>query len=75
VEWWNQAACAQTDPDAFYPEPGDNATEAKRVCAHCDVRNQCLEHALAHDERFGIWGGLCEPERRHFTASAWERTG
>jgi WhiB family redox-sensing transcriptional regulator len=30
----------------------------------CDVRQECLEYALAHDERFGIWGGLSERERR-----------
>jgi WhiB family redox-sensing transcriptional regulator len=30
----------------------------------CEVRAECLEYALAHDERFGIWGGLSERERR-----------
>jgi hypothetical protein len=36
----------------------------QRVCLSCDVRAECLEYALAHDERFGIWGGLSERERR-----------
>ena len=38
--------------------------DAKRVCSGCSVRAECLEFALANDERFGIWGGLSERERR-----------
>ena len=59
-----RALCAQTDPEAFFPEKGGSTREAKRVCLSCDVRGECLEYALAHDERFGIWGGLSERERR-----------
>ena len=55
---------AQTDPEAFFPEKGGSTREAKKVCLSCDVRGECLEYALAHDERFGIWGGLSERERR-----------
>ena len=58
------ALCAQTDPEAFFPEKGGSTREAKRVCLTCDVRQECLEYALANDERFGIWGGLSERERR-----------
>ena len=50
--------CAQTDPEAFFPEKGGSTREAKKVCLSCDVRAECLEYALGHDERFGIWGGL-----------------
>lgn len=62
--WQDQALCAQTDPEAFFPEKGGSTREAKRVCSTCDVRSECLEYALANDERFGIWGGLSERERR-----------
>ncbi|WP_179429924.1 WhiB family transcriptional regulator [Spelaeicoccus albus] len=62
--WQDQALCAQTDPEAFFPEKGGSTREAKRVCSTCDVRAECLEYALANDERFGIWGGLSERERR-----------
>lgn len=62
--WQEHALCAQTDPEAFFPEKGGSTREAKRVCLSCDVRSECLEYALAHDERFGIWGGLSERERR-----------
>ena len=64
LAWQERALCAQTDPEAFFPEKGGSTREAKKVCASCDVRSECLDYALAHDERFGIWGGLSERERR-----------
>ena len=64
LSWQERALCAQTDPEAFFPEKGGSTREAKRVCLSCEVRAECLDYALAHDERFGIWGGLSERERR-----------
>ena len=64
LSWQEQSLCAQTDPEAFFPEKGGSTREAKRICVGCEVRSQCLGYALAHDERFGIWGGLSERERR-----------
>jgi WhiB family transcriptional regulator, redox-sensing transcriptional regulator len=64
--WSALALCAQTDPEAFFPEKGGSPAAAKRVCRSCEVRAECLEYALANDERFGIWGGLSERERRRF---------
>ena len=63
-QWQDRALCAQTDPEAFFPEKGGSTREAKRICLGCEVKDQCLDYALAHDERFGIWGGLSERERR-----------
>ena len=62
--WRLNALCAETDPEAFFPEKGGSTREAKRVCSGCSVRAECLEFALANDERFGIWGGLSDRERR-----------
>jgi WhiB family redox-sensing transcriptional regulator len=62
--WQENALCAQTDPEAFFPEKGGSTREAKRICQGCEVRDACLDYALANDERFGIWGGLSERERR-----------
>jgi WhiB family redox-sensing transcriptional regulator len=67
--WQEKALCAQTDPEAFFPEKGGSTREAKRVCLSCDVRSECLEYALENDERFGIWGGLSERERRRMRCS------
>lgn len=63
-QWQERALCAQTDPEAFFPEKGGSTREAKRICQGCEVKDMCLEYALANDERFGIWGGLSERERR-----------
>ena len=62
--WQSRALCAQTDAEAFFPEQGGSTREAKKVCLTCEVRDDCLESALANDERHGIWGGLSERERR-----------
>ncbi|TDO18159.1 transcription factor WhiB [Mycobacterium sp. BK086] len=62
--WVRDALCSETDPEAFFPIPGGSTREAKRICLRCVVRDDCLEYALAHDERFGVWGGMSERERR-----------
>lgn len=62
--WTKDALCAQTDPDAFFPDKGGSTQDAKKICASCDVRAECLEYALTNGERFGIWGGASERERR-----------
>lgn len=62
--WEYQGNCVGVDPDLFFPEKGESAAEAKAVCAGCTVRTECLEAALARNERFGIWGGLSVKERR-----------
>jgi WhiB family redox-sensing transcriptional regulator len=36
--------------------------KAKAVCARCPLRAECLEYALRHPARYGIWGGLSPEE-------------
>jgi WhiB family redox-sensing transcriptional regulator len=62
--WQERANCLGVDPDLFFPERGASTREAKAVCGSCEVRPECLEYALDHAEKFGIWGGLSERERR-----------
>ena len=62
--WQLYANCLGVDPDLFFPERGASTREAKQVCQGCVVREECLEYALANGEKFGIWGGLSERERR-----------
>ena len=62
--WQAFANCLGVDPDLFFPERGASTKEAKQVCQGCVVREDCLEYALANGEKFGIWGGLSERERR-----------
>jgi WhiB family transcriptional regulator, redox-sensing transcriptional regulator len=68
--WQERALCAETDPEAFFPEKGGSTREAKKICTGCEVRAECLEFALSNDERFGIWGGLSERERRRLRRRA-----
>lgn len=70
LQWQEHSLCAETDPEAFFPEKGGSTREAKRVCLSCEVRVECLDYALANDERFGIWGGLSERERRRIKKRA-----
>lgn len=70
LAWQADALCTQTDPEAFFPEKGGSTREAKQVCALCGVRDQCLSYALENDERYGIWGGLSERERRKLKGRA-----
>jgi WhiB family transcriptional regulator, redox-sensing transcriptional regulator len=56
--------CRQVDADTFFPDKGGSTKEAKRICGLCEVRGECLQYALDHEERFGIWGGLSERDRR-----------
>jgi WhiB family redox-sensing transcriptional regulator len=62
--WRDDALCRETDPDAFYPDPGQSAQQALDVCRRCPVTAECLAFALAHDERFGVWGGTTEADRQ-----------
>ena len=64
LHFMKEGLCAQTDPEAFFPDKGGSTRDAKKVCGACAVRSACLEYALDHEERFGIWGGLSERERR-----------
>jgi WhiB family redox-sensing transcriptional regulator len=75
-DWQDDALCAQTAPEMFFPGKGDGATArvTKRLCASCDVLEQCLSYALAQsDEIEGIWGGTSPKERRLLRRQANER--
>ena len=78
--WQGYANCLGVDPDLLFPELGASTREAKEVCRGCVVQEACLEYALANGEKFGIWGGMSERERRRIRRQralirAAERTG
>lgn len=75
--WWLLAECrgltvSQRD-DIFFPSRGAPTAPAKAICAVCEVRAECLDWAIEHSEKYGIWGGLSERERRHIRRrnNAW----
>jgi WhiB family transcriptional regulator, redox-sensing transcriptional regulator len=68
--WQDHALCAETDPEVFYPEQGASTRPAKKICRACEVRAECLAYAMETGQRFGIWGGLSENERRRLRQEA-----
>ncbi|MFF4283630.1 WhiB family transcriptional regulator [Streptomyces kronopolitis] len=69
MNWRYQAACRTQDPELFFPSMSCRssliqAREAKAVCCHCPVIEECLQWALRSSQEYGIWGGLSEAERR-----------
>lgn len=73
--WRRMAPCTGSNQDVFFPERGASTREAKEMCDECLVRIECLEDAIAHNERFGIWGGLPERARRnvkHLMQRGWD---
>jgi len=73
AHWMDLAACRETDPDAYFPDKGGSSRQAKAVCMRCEVRLQCLEWAMDNDEKFGIWGGLSDRQRRARRVAGKER--
>lgn len=64
LSWQDYANCRGADADLFFPERGASTRKAKSICGECQVRAQCLDFAIGVGEKFGIWGGMSERERR-----------
>jgi WhiB family transcriptional regulator, redox-sensing transcriptional regulator len=66
LEWKQRGACNGLDPAIMYPNRGDTlgSRKAKAICGGCVVRGMCLEYSMSNGEKFGIWGGMSERERR-----------
>jgi WhiB family redox-sensing transcriptional regulator len=64
LAWQDQANCKGANADLFFPERGASTRTAKGICRECQVRPECLEFAITTGEKFGIWGGMSERERR-----------
>ncbi|MFH8347512.1 WhiB family transcriptional regulator [Streptomyces sp. NPDC018045] len=72
MEWWEKAACLDEDPELFFPvgvtgPAAQQQADAKTVCRHCPVADDCLEWALQTGQNYGVWGGTDEEERRKLT--------
>lgn len=68
--WVEHGLCqGHPNPSLWFPERGESVAEAKAICRVCPVKGDCLEHALRHRERHGIWGGRSERERRRLRPS------
>lgn len=62
--WRDQAACAGTSDELWFPESDDVVPAAAQViCGRCPVRAACLTSALRTGEPYGVWGGTSPSER------------
>jgi WhiB family redox-sensing transcriptional regulator len=61
----DEAACATTDPELWFPELDSlwRVAQAKKICEKCPVKIECLEYATNNKFKDGIWGGLSPTER------------
>lgn len=64
LSWQDYANCRGADADLFFPERGASTRKAKAICTACEVKDECLDFAIVNGEKFGIWGGMSERERR-----------
>jgi WhiB family redox-sensing transcriptional regulator len=71
LEWQDAGICAQTDPEAFFPDTGQYRISrmARLICQQCIVIEDCLAHALAHPELEGVWGGTTKQQRQKMRRS------
>ena len=75
ANWMEHGACNDpaTNPEWWWPDSGDtskgNTPMALNICGHCNVRDLCLDYALQHKEREGIWGGLLPAARNAMAAT------
>lgn len=65
AHWRLDAACKEHPHLAWFPDRGADVREQLQVCGRCLVRTECLEHALAHNEAVGVWGGHSQRSLRN----------
>jgi WhiB family redox-sensing transcriptional regulator len=63
-DWMALGNCRFEPPARFFPSDGVGVEVAKRICATCPVKAECLEYALEHRIDHGVWGGASERQRR-----------
>jgi hypothetical protein len=67
------AACAETDPELWFPEKGGATAAAKRICDGCEIRLSCLQWSIDRREQHGLWGGVSENQRKRLLAGSGQR--
>lgn len=74
-QWWSDGECQRIGApvDWFFPERGASAAPAKSICAVCPVIDECREYGMS--QKFGVWGGLSERERRRIRSQRARERG
>lgn len=73
TDWRQKAECLDADPEVFFPEAGSNGLAAKRICARCEVKQECLDYAMVNRIDDGVWGGTAAVERERMRGVVRER--
>ena len=67
MSWRELAACRDMPTSVFFEHTDKGMEAAKKICAGCEVRRECLDARLAelelNDLDFGVWGGMTPAER------------
>ena len=58
TEWMQRGLCREIPPAVFFPSDGVGVESARRVCANCPVKDECLGWAMSRPEVHGTWGGM-----------------
>lgn len=64
-DWWRDALCTEIGVEIFFPITGSSGGPARKICALCEVRVDCLVDALTWVHEEGIFAGTGRDERRH----------
>lgn len=75
-DWQKDGLCTGQGPALWFPPRGtpiSQIAKAKAICRQCPIRQKCLDYALYHGDRYGIWGGTTEMERRKMRQTATVR--
>lgn len=78
MRWWDEGACRGDSVHNWYPVAPTwrTATELVRRCLEdCPVQAECLSHALAEPETYGVWGGFTETELFAIRTRRFSRCG
>ena len=69
------AACSSASPDEFFQHFHASEHMQKKICAGCEIKDDCLEYSLEAEELFGVWGGAGEVERRRMIERRQQESG
>ena len=69
-DFLSSALCREHDVSIFFPNSGSAGNKAKKICAECSVKIECLEYALKNNIQYGMWGGVSERGRKKMKVMA-----
>lgn len=78
AEWMERGTCLKLvragmmTQDDWFPDKGQDTKRVRKICAWCPVKEECLAYGMW--ERYGVWGGTTEGQRRKLRRQ-WRKAG